>query len=267
MSKYNLRLVLSDRCNYRCVFCSHDFNRCRNRDIPLDFLEECVKVFASLGGEKVAYTGGEPLIFPHLLDIMRLSKFLGLRNAVTTNGSMLPLQHEEFYSLADSLNISVPSFVPEEYKRLTSSEYRLDDIIRSAVKASGHGLRVKINTVYARQTPAEIRRMAGTLSTHGITVKLMNDMTADEEYYREFLRLAENFRNDPRIEIESDKNPGLSICHDCRIPHPNGCPSCKSVWVYPDGRITLCPFDDTGSFLEAGHDDILERIADLMNRR
>ncbi len=134
--KRNLRVVLSDRCNYRCVFCSHDFNRCRNRDISIGFLKECVKIFASLGGEKVAYTGGEPLIFPQLLEIMRLSKSLGLKNAITTNGSMLPFQPEEFYSLADSLNISVPSFVPEEYTRLTSSEYSLDSIIQSAVKAA-----------------------------------------------------------------------------------------------------------------------------------
>lgn len=122
MSKRNLRVVLSDRCNYNYTFCSHNFNRCRNRDIPLAFLKECVKVFASLGGEKVAYTGGEPLIFHHLPEIMRLSKSLGLTNAITTNGSMLPLQPEEFYPLADSLNISVPSFVPKEYARLTSSE-------------------------------------------------------------------------------------------------------------------------------------------------
>lgn len=267
MSKRNLRVVLSDKCNYNCVFCSHDFNRCLNRDILLGFLEECVKVFASLGGEKVSYTGGEPLIFPHLLEIMKLSKSLGLINTITTNGSMLPFQPEEFFSLADSLNISVPSFVPEEYSRLTSSEYRLDDIIRNAVKAVGHGLRVKINTVYTRQTPQTITCMAGTLSTHGIIIKLMNDMTANEEYYREFLRLAENFRDDTRIEIESAKNPELNMCRECRIPHSNGCPSCKSVWIYPDGRITLCPFDDTGSFLESGHDNISEHIADLMNRR
>lgn len=267
MTRYNLRAVLSDRCNYRCVFCSHDFNTCRNRDIPLGFLKECVKVFASLGGEKVAYTGGEPLIFPHLLDIMRLSKSLGLKNAITTNGSMLPSQPAEFYALADSLNISVPSFVPEEYSRLTSSEYSPADIIHSAIKAAGHGLRVKINTVFARQNPGTIRRMAEALLPHGIIIKLMNDMTASEEYYREFLGLAEIFRDDTRVEIESAKNPGLEMCRECRIPHPTGCPSCRSVWVYPDGRITLCPFDDTGSFLESGHDNILEHIADLMNRR
>ena len=267
MRKRNLRIVLSDRCNYNCVFCSHDFNRCRNCDIPLDFLEECVKVFASLGGGMITCTGGEPLIFPHLLEIIKLSKSLGLKNSITTNGSMLPLQPEEFYSLVNSLNISVPSFIPEEYTQLTSSKCDPNDIIRNAIKAVEHGLRVKINTIYTQQNPATIKHIAETLSSHGIIIKLMNNMTADEEYYRKFLRLAENFRDDPRIEIESTRNPGLAMCMNCRIPHPNGCPSCSSVWTYPDGRITLCPFDNTGSFLESRHDIILRHIAELMNRR
>lgn len=266
MSKYNLRAVLSDRCNYRCVFCSHDFNRCRNRDIPPGFMKECLKVFASLGGEKVAYSGGEPLIFPYLQEIMRLSKFLGLKNAITTNGSMLPFQSEEFYSLADSLNISVPSFVQEEYERLTSSGCKVEDIIRNAVKASEYGLRVKINMVYARQDTETVKHAADILAPHGIIIKLMNDMKADEEYYHDFLELAETFRGDSRIEVESAKNPGLNMCRECNFTHPNGCPSCRSLWVYPDGRITLCPFDDAVSFLDSVHDDILECIRNLMNR-
>lgn len=266
MSKRNLRVVLSDICNYNCVFCSHDFNICRNLDIPLGFLEECVKVFASLGGKMIHYTGGEPLIFPHLLEIMKLSKSLGLKNALTTNGSMLPLQPEKFYSLVNSLNISVPSFIPEEYVQLTSSKYGLNDIIRNAIKAVRRGLHVKINTIYIQQNPATIKHIAETLSSHGIIIKLMNDMTADEEYYHKFLRFAENFRYDQRIEIESNRNPGLAMCMNCQIPHPNGCPSCSSVWIYPDGRITLCPFDHTESFLKSEHDSILKHIAELMKQ-
>ena len=264
MSGYNLRAVLSDKCNYHCVFCSHDFNRCRGLDISPVFLKECMNVFAGLGGKKVTYTGGEPLIYPALYDVMRHAKSLGLANAITTNGSLLPLQHEEFYSLADTLNISVPSFNPKDYHRLTGSNTALYDIIDSAVKASEHGLRVKINMVYTGQNAGIIHDMAGILSPHGIIIKLMNDMIADSEYYREFLEFAEGFRNDKRVEIESARNPEHNMCRNCNIPHPTGCPSCRSIWLYPDGRITLCPFDGTGSFLEAGRDVILRHISGLI---
>ena len=257
---YNFRVVLSDRCNYRCVFCSHDFNKCKDTDIDAGFLKKCVKIFAELGGRKVTYTGGEPLIYPSLHEILKLSKSLNLINAITTNGSMLPFQPEEFYGLTDSLNISIPSFTPKEYQRLTGSNTRLSDVIDNAVKASERGLSVKINMVYTGQDPAIISDMAGKLSKHGIIIKLMNDMIASEEYYHEFLEFAEKFRGDERIEIENDRNPGLDICSDCRIPHPTGCPSCRSIWLYPDGRITLCPFDDS-----VKNGDILERMTKLMN--
>ena len=260
MGMYNLRAVLSDRCNYRCVFCSHDFNKCRDTDIDAVFLKECVKVFAWLGGKKVTFTGGEPLIYPSLYEILRLSKSLNLVNAITTNGSMLPFQPEEFYELVSCLNISMPSFNPKEYQRLTCSSTPLSDIMGNAVKASEHGLRVKVNMVYTGQDAGIISDMAGKFSAHGIVIKLMNDMIAGEECYREFLEFAENFRNDGRVEIESARNPGLSICRDCRIPHPTGCPSCRSIWVYPDRRITLCPFDDS-----VEDDDILGRMNRLMN--
>ena len=258
MKTYNLRAVLSDKCNYSCVFCSHDFNRSVNLDIDPDFLKECVKVFASLGGKKVTYTGGEPLIYPALYEIMRLAKSLGLKNSITTNGSMISRQTEEFYGLADALNISIPSFEPEIYKKLTGLKIPLEIIKENALKASEHGLKVKINTVYTRQNEKMINMMINFFSPHGIVIKLMNDMIADENYYIEFLEFAEKFRGDSRVEIESGKNPGLEICSSCKIPHPTGCPSCRSIWVYPDKRITLCPFDNTG------YDDIFSQISKLM---
>ena len=140
----NLRAVLSDKCNYRCVFCSRDFNRTLNADISSEFLETCITAFASLGGCKVTYTGGEPLMYPELCRIMRLVHSLNMENSITTNGSLLALQDEEFFTLADALNISIPSFNPEEYTRLTGGT-SLDDVKRSAVKCAGLGLKVKIN--------------------------------------------------------------------------------------------------------------------------
>ena len=52
----NLRAVLSDRCNYRCVFCSRDFNSAVNMDMRPDFLETCIEIFASLEGVKIHYS-------------------------------------------------------------------------------------------------------------------------------------------------------------------------------------------------------------------
>ena len=69
--------------------------------------------------------------------------------------------------------------------------------------------------VYTRQNAEIIHEIAGILSPHGIIIKLMNDMIADIEYYREFLQFVESFKNTPCVEIESARNPGLRICRDC----------------------------------------------------
>lgn len=259
----NLRAVLSDKCNYRCVFCSHDFNRSVNLDVPVRFLCRCIQAFASLGGRKVTYTGGEPLIFPGLMQVLTLAKSLGLTNSITTNGALLHLQGAEFFRLVDALNVSVPSFDEHEYTELTGGP-SLECVKESAVMASSLGLKVKINCVYSLGREVMIDEMIDYFAPHGIIIKLMNDMLADVDYYSEFLNYTERFRGDPRVEVEGELNPGYSFCEGCSLTRKFSCPSCRSIWVYPNGKITLCPFDDAGSYSFSGGTEIYGRINELM---
>ena len=260
----NLRAVLSDKCNYKCVFCSRDFNRAANLDMFPDFLELCMRIFASLGGSKLTCTGGEPLLYPELLRVLRAAKSLGLAVSITTNGSLLTRQPTEFYSLTDALNISIPSFSPDEYINLTHGT-SLESVKVGAVRSAELGLKVKINCVYSQGRELMIDEMVEYFAPHGITIKLMNDMLAGEEYYSAFMEYASRFRNVPGMEIECALNPGYTFCQDCRITRNTSCPSCRSVWVYPDGRITLCPFDETGSYLRSSCQAIHEHVKELMN--
>ena len=259
----NLRAVLSDRCNYQCVFCSRDFNRAVHQDLPAGFLDVCMKSFAALGGQKFTCTGGEPLIYPQLLSLLRTAKSLGLTTSITTNGSLLPRQSSEFFTLVDALNISIPSFNPEEYINLTGAS-SLEAVKTSALDAASLGIKVKINCVYSQGRELMIREMVNYFAPHGIIIKLMNDMLARGDYYAAFMEYASRFRKSPDVEVECALNPGYTFCQDCTIPRNSSCPSCRSLWVYPDGRITLCPFDETGSYLRASHDTIREHMKELM---
>ena len=264
MNKYNLRIVLSDKCNYKCVFCSHDFNRLVNIDIDKNFLHSCIIAFAnihdSLRSNKITFTGGEPLVYSGLYDAMRLVKSLGMKSSVTTNGSLLSLQTGEFFELANYINISIPSFEQSEYKKLTGSAFSLDEIKNNAVSASQLGLRVKINMVYTQNNDLMLEEAANFFASHGIIIKLMNDMLAGEEYYMEFTKFASRYENDSRFEIERALNPGLKICSECKIKRDSSCPSCRSLWVYPDGRITLCPFENSKSFADSDYEQIYNHI-------
>ena len=101
-AKFNLRVVLSGKCNYKCTFCSLDFNQGDpNRNMRTDFLNGCVKTFARLGGERVHFSGGEPLLYPHLNGALRLVRSLGMSNALTTNGALLGAQGAKLSALVE----------------------------------------------------------------------------------------------------------------------------------------------------------------------
>ena len=68
------------------------------------------------------------------------------------------------------------------------------------------------------------------------------------EYYEKFLTYAERWRNHPYVVIEKELNPGLPICRDCRVSKRGSCPSCRSIWLYPDGWVTVCPRGQEGGF-------------------
>lgn len=248
-TKFNLRVVLSDRCNYKCSFCTLDFSRARNIDIRPNFLADCITVFARIGGTRVHYSGGEPLLYPCLKDALCLSKALGLNSGVTTNGSLLGLKSNNLVGFIDKLNVSMPAFDQEAYARVTGScGVDLERIKADVVRVSRSGVGVKINAVYLEGHEETLQGIVRYFSAYGITTKIMNDMFGDEAYYRRFLRYAAGFLENPYVEIEKALNPGLSICRDCRVSKKGSCPSCRSIWVYPDGRITVCPRNPSMDF-------------------
>ena len=91
----DLRVSVTDRCNYRCVYCRTGNEGAQFSELRLDDYLRMIRLFVSLGVEKVRLTGGEPLLRNDLLDLVReLSSLRTLQGAaldlaVTTNGHML----------------------------------------------------------------------------------------------------------------------------------------------------------------------------------
>ena len=247
-AKFNLRVVLSGKCNYKCTFCSLDFNQGDpNRNMRTDFLNGCVKTFARLGGERVHFSGGEPLLYPHLNDALRLVRSLGMSNALTTNGALLGAQGAKLSALVDKVNVSMPAFEQGAYAAITRSKGVLLERVKSeAVAMRRRGICVKINAVYLEDNEETLSEMVAFFSAQDITTKIMNDMFGSRKYYEKFLTYAERWRNHPHVVIEKELNPGLPICRNCRVSKQGSCPSCRSIWLYPDGRVTVCPRGQEG---------------------
>ena len=150
-----IRLSITDRCDFRCVYCMSEEMTFLPRDEVLS-LEECarlVKVFVRLGVSKVRITGGEPLVRKNALWLFEeIGQLKGLNELVlTTNGSQLERQAAALKNAGvKRINISIDSLKPERFKKIT----RTGDLnkVLAGLQASIHeGFEgIKINTVLMR---------------------------------------------------------------------------------------------------------------------
>ncbi|OFW61511.1 MAG: cyclic pyranopterin phosphate synthase MoaA [Actinobacteria bacterium RBG_16_64_13] len=120
-----LRLSVTDRCNYRCVYCMPPEGvpfRPHQDMLSYEDMEFFVRAAVRLGISKVRVTGGEPLVRKGLPDLVALIRAIpGITDiSLTTNGALLPRFAEALKTAGlDRVNISLDSLDPERYRLLT----------------------------------------------------------------------------------------------------------------------------------------------------
>lgn len=154
-----LRVSITDRCNFRCVYCmpKEVFGReyaFLERKALLNFeeIERVVRVFARLGVRTVRITGGEPLVrrnVEHLVEL--LAAIPGLELALTTNGALLPQKAEALAQAGlDRVTVSLDSVDDATFKALNDVDFPVDRVLDGIAAAEAAGLRVKVNAVVKR---------------------------------------------------------------------------------------------------------------------
>ena len=281
-----LRVSLTDRCNFRCVYCMPEEAEFMPRPelLTVDEIERAVRVMASMGVDKVRLTGGEPLMRPEVVEITRRVKDIpGIRTvSLTTNGYMLPHRAGALKEAGlDSVNISLDSLDRERFRVLTRRDY-LGHVLAGIEAADAAGLRpLKINCVvmrgvndrevpafleWARKTPYEVR-----------FIEFM-PLDADNIWERgrvytleEILEVARTIG--PVAEIGEDKasparmyrfEDGLGTFGVIASVSEPFCADCDRVRLTADGKIRNCLFStgetDVRDLLRGGADDAaLER--------
>jgi cyclic pyranopterin phosphate synthase len=157
----NLRISVTDRCNFRCSYCmpAHKFPQGYPFIASADLLtfEEIARlahIFSHLGVRKIRLTGGEPLVRPHLEQLVAmLSKIDGIREiAMTTNGYLLPEKAELLREQGlTRLNISLDSLDDEVFRQMNGGRARVADVLKGIDAAERAGFSpLKINTVVQR---------------------------------------------------------------------------------------------------------------------
>ena len=154
-----LRVSVTDRCDFRCVYCmSEKMQFLPKKDLlTLEELDEICSVFIEMGITKLRITGGEPLVRRNILSFFKsISRHLitgDLKElTLTTNGSQLKKFARPLFDLGvKRVNISLDTLNPEKFKRITRWG-KLDQVLDGIQEAKEAGLAIKINKVALKKT-------------------------------------------------------------------------------------------------------------------
>lgn len=158
IDKYNreidyLRISLTNHCNLRCVYCMpskiDNEDSCINKNLSFEDYKSIVKNFSKLGIKKIRFTGGEPLTYTYLDELIKYTdEVCNIDDiCITTNAIGLENRIEKLkkYGLK-KVNISLDSLIDKKYKNITRGG-QLNQVILAIDKCLSLGIKVKINCV------------------------------------------------------------------------------------------------------------------------
>src|SRR5689334_19749157 len=150
-----LRISITDRCNFRCVYCmpKEVFGRDyafleRSALLSFEEIQRVARVFAQLGVKKIRLTGGEPLVRRNVEQLVAMLHELGLEIALTTNGALLPAKAEALKAAGlDRVTVSLDSVDDATFKALNDVDFPVQRVLDGIDAARDAGLPVKVNAV------------------------------------------------------------------------------------------------------------------------
>jgi cyclic pyranopterin phosphate synthase len=154
----DLRVAITDRCNYKCVYCRTGNDGAQYADLPIDDYLRMTRVLVGLGIEKVRITGGEPLLRKGVLDFIRELRTLTtpagkpLDIALTTNGHLLADMAQDLKDAGlDRVTVSMDAVDPELFAKITRVPRSYERVLAGVRAARAVGLGpVKVNCVLLR---------------------------------------------------------------------------------------------------------------------
>jgi len=148
-----LRVSLTDRCDFRCVYCmaEHMTFLPKAEVLSLEEIEILCNAFINLGTKKIRLTGGEPLVRKNVLTLIeKLGKKIGSgleELTITTNGSQLTRYSEQLFEYGiRRVNVSIDTLNPGSFKKITRWG-NLEKVLEGIRAANKAGIKIKINTV------------------------------------------------------------------------------------------------------------------------
>jgi cyclic pyranopterin phosphate synthase len=181
----DLRISVTDRCNFRCTYCmpkevfGHDY-RFLDRKELLDF-DEITRVARSavaLGVKKIRLTGGEPLIRRDLERLIAMLSVLDAELTLTTNASLLPRKAQALKDAGlDRITVSLDAMDDPTFRAMNDVDFSVQRVLDGIEAARTVGLPVKVNCVVKRSVnESQIVPMARYFRETGDTVRFIEFM-------------------------------------------------------------------------------------------
>ena len=267
----DLRVSVTDRCNYRCVYCRTGTDGAQYAELPIADYARIIRVFVSLGIEKVRLTGGEPLLRKGLVDLIEEISSPSLDIALTTNGHLLedlagPLHRAGL----NRVTVSMDAVDPEIFAAITRVPGSYERVLRGVRAAQAAGLGpVKINAVLLRGfNDDQIEAFALFSREENVIVRFIEYMPLEEpsadqnarswtpkssfpwtklsrgfSIFRPLIALPANHASETARRFTFDDGLGeIGIIAPVSRPF---CGHCSRVRLTSDGKVRTCLFSQT----------------------
>ena len=263
----DLRISITDRCNYRCVYCRTGTNGAAYSELPYADYLRMARVLVGLGITKIRLTGGEPLLRKGVVDFVRdlaqLRTLAGAKPeiALTTNGHLLaeiaqPLKDAGL----DRVTVSMDAVDPERFARITRVANGYDSVLRGIRAARRACLDpVKVNCVLLRGfNEDQIIPFGMFARDEGVVVRFIEFMPLEEDRvwspkvvvtldeilarmseYRPLMEMGERGSETARRYRFEDGEGEIGII--APVSHPF-CGHCSRIRITSDGKLRTCLF-------------------------
>jgi cyclic pyranopterin phosphate synthase len=183
----DLRISVTDRCNFRCVYCrsaNHENYRPEDELLTWPELDRLARIFLGLGIRKIRVTGGEPLVRQGVEDFIARLHSMGVEDlSMTTNGHLLAERADRLVAAGlRRINISLDSLDPAKFERITRT--RSFASVMAGIEAVQASLLrpAKVNAVLVRGlNEDEVEAFARFAREQGVTMRFIEFMPLDAD--------------------------------------------------------------------------------------
>lgn len=259
-----LRVSVTDRCDFRCVYCmAEDMAFLPKADVlSLEELDRLCSAFVQRGVRKLRLTGGEPLVRRNVMSLFRnLGRHLKTGDldelTLTTNGSQLSKYAAELFDAGvRRINVSVDTLDPAKFERITRWG-KFDKVLDGLAAAKTAGLKIKINAVALKDVnQGEFDRMIEWCGQEGFDLTLIETMPmgdVDGDRTDQYLPLSEvrrdlerrwtlkdiDYRTGGPARYVEVGETGRRLGFITPLTH-NFCESCNRVRLTCTGTLYMC---------------------------